>query len=696
MRLTTRAASALFMIAVLLGSLCIQLHLGRSDARAAGSPMAALSVLGSQTSMGSASPVTVHIPSPVRPSAGVCSNGPHSQGWLTTNGAWITDHATGCRVRLEGVTWFGMQTQFYVPAGLDFTSYQNTLKLIENLGFNSIRISITDQLVRNNNKIRVEHYIAHAPGLRGLHPLAILDRIIAQAQKDHLWIILDNHSSNAVTISDIRDQNKAIRPLWTGPGYNEGDWINDWLVLAKRYGSGHYCGSIPCANTPTVIGFDLRNEPHTAGAGPWNMKTYLTQGAVWGPCVPALCGNWAKLWKPNTDWAAAATKAANAILGINPRLLMFIEGVQLYPEADLTHPNRADHYWWGSILKGVRADPINLASPAFEQQLVYSPHDWGPWKNQSIPTGTSKASYKSFVNLLAEEWGFIVGLPQPHPLWLGEFDTCNTSPSCARNPQLGSQGWWFQELIQYLKNNPEVGWAYYPINGTNSVDEPSDNSILYKAPGLYDKQIMTALNTVQSAPPQPVKSKALTMLAPTTSIIYGQPIPTIGPLWSGVRTNQKPATVATPATCSTTAGALGSVYSARSYPITCSGGFEPNNTIAYVSGTLRVKRSPVVLSYRGKQSVRQGGTAVLMVVLKSKLGIAIGGRRIGVTLKAANHHTQTCVTTATNDQGQASCTIKPVIAGPGMHTVVMNFAGDPAGHPWYYLSGMAKHRIRVT
>src|ERR1019366_7705869 len=39
---------------------------------------------------------------------------------------------------------------------------------------------------------------------------------------------------------------------WHTSAYSSQSWVNDWVTLAKRY-----------AGNPTVIGFDLRNEPHT-------------------------------------------------------------------------------------------------------------------------------------------------------------------------------------------------------------------------------------------------------------------------------------------------------------------------------------------------------------------------------------------------------------------------------------------------
>ena len=99
-------------------------------------------------------------------------------------------------------------------------------------------------------------------------------------------------------------------------------------MLAARY-----------AEDDTVIGVDLHNEPHGE--------------ACWG------CGD------PRRDWAAAATRAGNAVLEENPRLLVIIEGVQ--------HQGNGAGTWWGGGLADVRRHPIRLDVP---DRVVYSPHDY--------------------------------------------------------------------------------------------------------------------------------------------------------------------------------------------------------------------------------------------------------------------------------------------------------------------------------
>ena len=431
----------------------------------------------------------------VAPSAGdACAGAPHF-GWLHTAGVWIEDDQN-CKVRLIGATWYGMQTTYYVPAGLDFQPYTTILSEIKSLGFNSIRVPISDQLVRDNAKITIGAdcgndpktcYVLKDPELIGKHPLAVLSLLINAARRAGLFVILDNHFSAARTPQSY-NKSVSIRGVkrheatWASQGWTESGWIHDWVTLAKRY-----------RLNPTVIGFDLRNKPHTNGPGPWSMKTYLTKGATWGPSP-------SKLWQPATDWAAAARKCGNTVLAVNPHLLMFVEGVQLYP--DPTQRRGVESYWWGSILRGVAVDPVVFRVP---HQLVYSPHEWGPWKFNS-GVFTYRTTYSMMAKIFNQNWGFILKSTNPairNPIWLGEFNTCNTNETCVNSTERGSQGQWFQILLRYLHNNPEISWDYYPINGTNSFDERSNNSVLnkkWKHPKLGS--LMTALRQDMTQPKQ--------------------------------------------------------------------------------------------------------------------------------------------------------------------------------------------------
>jgi hypothetical protein len=161
----------------------------------------------------------------------------------------------------------------------------------------------------------------------------------------------------------------------------------------------------------------------------------------------------------------------------------------------------------------VTTDPVQFTH---SNQLVYSPHEWGPWKCCGLPNEfyNKMTSYRSVKKIFDANWGFILQMRDPHPIWLGEFNTCNSrqlhpdygppirkAALCVANKKPGTQGQWFQILIQYLRYHPEIGWSYYPLNGTNAEDHTSNNSILdgtWMKPRL--PALMTALKTIETQP----------------------------------------------------------------------------------------------------------------------------------------------------------------------------------------------------
>ena len=118
--------------------------------------------------------------------------------------------------------------------------------------------------------------------------------------------------------------------------------MNDWVTLARRY-----------AGNPTVVGFDLRNEPHTPAGDSY------AQGATWGTGDPA------------TDVRLAYEQAGNAILAADPGALIFCEGISENPNSS----GGFDSTWWGGDLAEAGQFPVVLNSPG---HVVYSAHDYGP------------------------------------------------------------------------------------------------------------------------------------------------------------------------------------------------------------------------------------------------------------------------------------------------------------------------------
>lgn len=355
-------------------------------------------------------------------------------GYWHTSGNQIID-STGHSVRIAGINWYGFETTDEVAHGLWAQDYHSILKAIKSNGYNTIRLPFSNQMME---KPVVPSNISYANGtgpintdLKGLNALQIMDKIISAAGADGLRVILDNHRSDA---GNSAEQNG----LWYTSAYPESAWINDWKTLVSRY-----AGYKDASGNPIVVAADLRNEPHLIANG-------SRTGACWtgdtstGGCPTSLTSQ---------NWPAAAQRAGNAILSVNSNLLIMVEGIDCYSGS-------CD--WWGGNLEGVSSHPVALNVGA---RLVYSAHDYGPslyqqsWFNSSTSFATLSAVWNKF-------WGYI-SANHIAPVYVGEFGTDNNA-SDIQSVTPGSQGQWFESLINFLQNDPSLSWAYWALNGEDS------------------------------------------------------------------------------------------------------------------------------------------------------------------------------------------------------------------------------------
>lgn len=432
----------------------------RSVARRAALLLASVTVAAALSLQGQALAARPHVPVPPpspRPKPPLPLAPAHGTlpGWLHTSGTSVVT-ANGRPIRLKAVNWYGAEGYDFIPGGLAYRPYLTILRTIKALGFNTIRLPFSNELVERN-PIVTEHLKAN-PALRGKHALQIMDAIVNGARQVGLMVILDDHRSNAGWTAQENG-------LWYDlPRYTPQGWIADWVRLAHRY-----------KNNPAVVGYDLRNEPHSIGPGEYIVPLgYMRQGAVWGP--------FGKPYLAQHDWRLAATAAGNAILSINPHALILVEGVAIYPHL-LARPKAstipaseryvwnggqyvADVYWWGGNLVGAKQYPIRFKVP---HQLVYSPHEYGPQMHGQAWIKPDMGEW-DWQLAMFNHWGFLLDAKGPNaaPVMVGEFGTPTRSNSTIYNLRGNSQGRWFLSLVDYLAKHPNVSWAYWDINGTTS------------------------------------------------------------------------------------------------------------------------------------------------------------------------------------------------------------------------------------
>jgi endoglucanase len=336
--------------------------------------------------------------------------------YLTCSGNHLVD-AGGKTVRLTGVNWFGFETSMCVPHGLWSRDYKGILIQVKQLGFNCLRIPWSNKLMRDGvmpqgiNTSGTDPMRPNSPmnkDLDGKTSLELLDLVIDACTELGLKVFLDNHSR--------APDGYMGETLWYTQDFSEQAWIDDWVKIAKRY-----------AGNSTMIGCDLDNEPHG--------KADATGAALWGTGV-----------KEN-DWRLAAERCGNAILNVNPDVLIFVEG---------TETSGTSTYWWGGNLSGVATAPVRLSKP---EKLVYSPHEYGP---EVFPqTWFSDSSYpENMTKIWETNFGYIY-TSKTAPLLCGEFGIRDAGSFN------GKAGVWIKKFMAYMGDG--YSWTFWCLN-PNSGD----------------------------------------------------------------------------------------------------------------------------------------------------------------------------------------------------------------------------------
>ncbi|KUL37976.1 cellulase family glycosylhydrolase [Streptomyces regalis] len=353
-------------------------------------------------------------------------------GYWHTSGRQILD-AAGQPVRIAGINWFGFETGNHVLHGLWARDYKSMLDQMRSLGYNTLRLPFSDDILKPGT---MPDSINFADGknadLQGLTSLQVLDKIVTYAGQTGLKIVLDRH----------RPDSGGQSALWYTASVPEATWIANLKALAQRY-----------KGDSTVIGIDLHNEPHDP--------------ACWG------CGDTTR------DWRLAAQRAGNAVLSVNPELLIMVEGVQSF---------NGVNGWWGGNLMGVAQYPVQLDVP---NRLVYSAHDYATSVAQQ-PWFSDPAFPDNMPGIWDKYWGYIFK-QNIAPVWVGEFGTTLQSAVDQK---------WLAALVNYLRPTSTYGadsfhwtfWSWNPNSGDTggilkddwqTVDTVKDGYLAsVKAPGF--------------------------------------------------------------------------------------------------------------------------------------------------------------------------------------------------------------------
>jgi endoglucanase len=316
---------------------------------------------------------------------------PH--GDLSTKGNQIVDH-DGHPVRLACVGW----NQVHEGIGLD-----RQTALMAAHGFNCIRFSWVNATMQQD--------------------LAMIDRVVAAASKAGLRLVLDNHTNEPGHGERDAWGAQQKNGLWydqggasdgTDAGGNPGTttdarFLADWQAVARHY-----------AGNPTVIGYDLRNEPLD-----------YPHMSLWGG-------------GSNRDIRDMYIRVGNAIQAVDSTKLIVVEP----PSSDC---------------RGVRKYPVTLNVP---DKVVYSVHEYpGEISGQKISSGPAQ------IQRMNDMWGWLIN-ENVAPVFVGEIGSSMASAESKA---------WAATIVPYLNGTSPDGlripagaqgvstdwWAWGNLNGQN-------------------------------------------------------------------------------------------------------------------------------------------------------------------------------------------------------------------------------------
>ncbi|HEX6685398.1 MAG TPA: cellulase family glycosylhydrolase [Candidatus Limnocylindrales bacterium] len=328
-----------------------------------------------------------------------------AKDWLHTAGNRIVDEA-GNQVWLTGTNWFGYNASERVFHGLWSANITQLTKAMADRGINLVRVPISTQLLLEwrAGQATVPNVNTFAnPELSGMNSLQIFDFWLRLCEQFGLKVMLDVHSA-------LADNSGHIHPVWWNTGITVEQFYVGWEWVTTRY-----------RDNDTILAMDIKNEPHGTPNQPPRAK-----------------------WDNTTDqdnFKNACETAGRRILAINPNVLILCEGIEVYPRegrnwsSPNTNPDQTPNYyynWWGGNLRGARDFPINLG--ANQDQLVYSPHDYGPlvfnqpWFQKPFDKATLTTDVwrpnwlylheNNTAPLLIGEWGGRLGQDERQDRWM--------------------------------------------------------------------------------------------------------------------------------------------------------------------------------------------------------------------------------------------------------------------------------------
>ncbi|SET19069.1 cellulase family glycosylhydrolase [[Clostridium] polysaccharolyticum] len=395
----------------------------------------------------------------IKPSTAPAGDAKSGDDWLHVEGTNICDKY-GNKVWLTGANWFGFNCRERMLLDSYHSNIIADIEQVADKGINVVRIPIATDLLYSWSK---GIYPASTDtsynnkALAGLNSFELFNFMLENFKRVGIKVILDVHGAET-------DNQGHNYPVWYKGSITEEVFKAAWVWAADQY-----------KNDDTIIGFDLKNEPHT-NTGDIKIKA---QSAIWDDS--SLANNWKRV----------AQETALAILDVHPHALIFVEGVEIYPKDSIWDDESIntsawggtnDYYctWWGGNLRGVKDYPINLGK--YQSQLVYSPHDYGPivfnqsWFQGDFESASDKEAFDiMYSQCWHDNWGYIMedGIA---PLLVGEWGGITEG----NHPLLDQNQKYLRCMRDYIiQNKYSLHHTFWCIN----IDSADTNGLLTRDEG---------------------------------------------------------------------------------------------------------------------------------------------------------------------------------------------------------------------
>ena len=139
-----------------------------------------------------------------------------------------------CVLKYSKCLWFryGFESSKYILTGLAVRSYTSIVDQIKSMGFNTIRVPFSGQMLnRTAAPAAADVDYTLNSDLAGLSPLQCLDALVDYCGRVGMRIILTRKSCYA-----DRHYSENYWFVPNDPYFTQQQFIADWILLANRYG----------------------------------------------------------------------------------------------------------------------------------------------------------------------------------------------------------------------------------------------------------------------------------------------------------------------------------------------------------------------------------------------------------------------------------------------------------------------------